>query len=76
MSKLGFRGMLLPKIARSLDFEMSECNTFAMIYFIYSELVFKNMKFTEKDITINEMFSRSGKATEDMYLPLAKVKQH
>ena len=32
-------------------------------------------KFTEADITINEMFSRSGKATEDMYLPLAQVKQ-
>lgn len=35
----------------------------------------KRQKFTESDITINEMFSRSGKATEDMYLPLAQVKQ-
>ena len=30
-------------------------------------------RFTEKDISINDMFSRSGKATENMHLTLANV---
>ena len=32
-------------------------------------------KFTERDISINEMYSRTGKATENMHLPLANVKK-
>jgi hypothetical protein len=35
----------------------------------------KKHKFTERDITINDMYSRSGKATENMHLTLANVKK-
>jgi hypothetical protein len=33
------------------------------------------MSFTEKDIVVTSMFSRSGKATETLYLGLAKIKK-
>jgi hypothetical protein len=33
-------------------------------------------QFTERDIKINDMLSRIGKATENMHLPLAKVKSY
>ena len=32
-------------------------------------------QFTERDIIITDMKSRSGKATENLYLSLAKVKK-
>ena len=32
-------------------------------------------KFTERDIIINDMLSRNGKATENMHLSIAKVKK-
>jgi len=35
----------------------------------------KTHNFTERDIKINTMFSRIGKATENMHLTLAKVKK-
>lgn len=35
----------------------------------------KGQKFTEKDIVINSMHSRRGKATEFLHLALAKIKK-
>lgn len=35
----------------------------------------KKTKSSENGISINDMFSRSGKATENMYLSLAKIKK-
>lgn len=35
----------------------------------------KEPRFTERDINVNDVFSRSGKATGNMYLTLAKHKK-